>query len=152
LNGIKIGSRSSRPARKFQKIFKSDVLAQAVAADILNQMVKQFPKSLNRVFFALSDPTRRAILARVADGEMTITALATPFAISFVAVSKHVRVLETAGLLKRSKQGREFHLRLVAEPLQNAAQWLDQYDRFWTDQLHHIKARAEQKAREKGTT
>jgi DNA-binding transcriptional ArsR family regulator len=82
---------------------------------------------------------------------MTITALAAPFAISFVAVSKHVRVLETAGLLKRNKQGREFHLRLVAEPLQNAAQWLDQYDRFWTDQLHHIKARAEQKAREKGT-
>jgi DNA-binding transcriptional ArsR family regulator len=117
--------------------------------DILNHMVKCFPKSLNRVFFALSDPTRRAILARLADGQLTITALAAPFAISFVAVSKHIRVLEHAGLLKRSKQGREYHLRLVPQPLHDAAAWLDQYERFWTDQLHHIKARAEQKARER---
>jgi DNA-binding transcriptional ArsR family regulator len=115
-------------------------------------MVKRFPKSLNRVFFALSDPTRRAILARLADGETTITAVATPFAISFVAVSKHIRVLEQAGLLKRSKQGREFRLRLVAQPLHDAAHWLDQYERFWTEHLDHIKARAEQKARERNST
>ena len=63
-------------------------------------MVKRLPKPLNRVFFALSDPTRRAILARLSDRELTITALAEPFAISFVAVSKHIRVLEDAGLLK----------------------------------------------------
>ncbi|HTQ38776.1 MAG TPA: metalloregulator ArsR/SmtB family transcription factor, partial [Pirellulales bacterium] len=112
-------------------------------------MVKQFPKALNQVFFALSDPTRRAILARLADGETTITAVATPFAISFVAVSKHIRVLERAGLLKRSKQGREYHLRLVPEPLHDAADWLDQYQRFWTDHLHDIKVRAEQKMRER---
>jgi DNA-binding transcriptional ArsR family regulator len=119
---------------------------------ILNHMVKQFPKSLNRVFFAISDPTRRAILARLGDEQLTITALAAPFAISFVAVSKHIRVLENAGLLKRTKQGREFHLRLVAEPLRDAADWIDQYERFWSDQLQHIKARAEQKARERSGT
>jgi len=112
-------------------------------------MVKYIPKPLNRVFFALSDPTRRAILARLGDGQLTITALAEPFTISFVAVSKHIRVLEAAGLLKRSKQGREYHLRLVPEPLRDAADWLNQYDRFWTDHLHHIKSRAEQKARER---
>jgi DNA-binding transcriptional ArsR family regulator len=112
-------------------------------------MVKHLSKPLNRVFFALSDPTRRAILARLADGQLTITALAEPLAISFVAVSKHVRVLEGAGLLKRNKQGREFHLRLIAEPMQEAVGWLKQYERFWTDHLQNIKARAEQKARER---
>jgi DNA-binding transcriptional ArsR family regulator len=112
-------------------------------------MVKYLPKPLNRVFFALSDPTRRMILVRLADGQLTITALAEPLAMSFVAVSKHVRVLEQAGLVKRNKQGREYHLRLVAEPLRDAVDWLEQYERFWTDHLQDIKARAEQKARER---
>ena len=85
----------------------------------------------------------------LADRQLTITALAEPFAISFVAVSKHIRVLEDAGLLKRSKQGREYHLRLVPEPLRDAADWLNQYDRFWTDHLVDIKSRAEQKARQR---
>ncbi len=101
------------------------------------------------MFFALSDPTRRAIVARLADGQTTIAALAAPFAMSLVAVSKHVRVLEEAGLLKRNKLGREYHLRLIGEPLQNAANWIDQYERFWTDELDSIKARAEQKARQR---
>ncbi len=112
-------------------------------------MVKYLPRSLDRVFFALSDPTRRAIVARLADGQTTIAALAAPFAMSLVAVSKHVRVLEEAGLLKRNKLGREYHLRLIGEPLQNAANWIDQYERFWTDELDSIKARAEQKARQR---
>jgi DNA-binding transcriptional ArsR family regulator len=112
-------------------------------------MVKYQPRSLDRVFFALSDPTRRAILARLAGGQMTITSLATPFAISFVAVSKHIRVLEQAGLLKRQKHGREFHLRLLAQPLHDAASWLEQYEQFWGDQLASIKTRAEQKAKQR---
>ena len=113
-------------------------------------MVKHLPPALNRIFFALSDPTRRAIIARVAEGELTITALATPFAMSLVAVSKHIRVLEEAGLLKRTKQGREFHLRLIPEPLRDVAAWTQQYERFWTTHLDDIKARAEQKARQRG--
>ncbi len=114
-------------------------------------MVKHLPKPLNRVFFAISDPTRRMILVRLADSQqLTITALAEPLAMSFVAVSKHVRVLEQAGLVKRSKQGREYHLRLVAEPLRDAVDWLDRFERFWGEHLDYIKARAEQKARERG--
>ena len=101
-------------------------------------------KSLNRVFFALSDPTRRAILARVAEGEVTVTALAAPFAMSLVAVSKHIRVLEQAGLLKRTKQGREHRLRFVAEPLRDAAEWLDTYQAFWTRQLDRLAEHLEQ--------
>ena len=80
---------------------------------------------------------------------MTITSLAAPFAISFVAVSKHIRVLEQAGLLKRQKHGREFHLRLLAQPLHDAAGWLEQYEQFWTDQLASIKNRAEEKAKQR---
>jgi DNA-binding transcriptional ArsR family regulator len=111
---------------------------------ILNQVVKYKPESLSRVFFALSDPTRRAILARVAEGEVTVTALAAPFAMSLVAVSKHIRVLEQAGLLQRSKQGREHRLRIVAEPLRDAAEWLDTYRAFWTRQLDQLARHLEQ--------
>jgi DNA-binding transcriptional ArsR family regulator len=114
-------------------------------------MVKRLPKPINRVFFALSDPTRRMILVRLADGQLTITALAEPLAMSFVAVSKHVRVLEQAGLVKRNKQGREYHLRLVPEPLREAGDWIDRFERLWGEQLDYIKARAEEKARERGT-
>lgn len=112
-------------------------------------MVKHLPESLNRVFFALADPTRRAVLARIAVGELTVTAIAAPFAMSLAAVSKHIRVLEEAGLLKRSRQGREHRLQLVAQPLQAAAEWVNQYDRFWTEHLDHIKEQAERKARER---
>jgi DNA-binding transcriptional ArsR family regulator len=115
----------------------------------LNQMVKYSPPPLDRLFFALSDPTRRAIVARLSQGDVTIAALAAPFAMSLVAVSKHIRVLEQAGLLARTKLGREFHLRLIPQPLQAAADWIDQFEQFWTEHLDHIKTRAEQKARQR---
>jgi DNA-binding transcriptional ArsR family regulator len=101
-------------------------------------MVKHIPDSLSRVFFALSDPTRRAILARVADGEAMVTAIAAPFAMSLVAVSKHIRVLEGAGLLERTKQGREHHLRFVGDPLEDAADWVHRYRKFWGRQLDRL--------------
>jgi DNA-binding transcriptional ArsR family regulator len=116
---------------------------------IFNQVVDYPMATLNRVFFALSDPTRRAILLRIADGEETVTALAAPFAMSLAAVSKHIRVLEQAGLIERSKQGREHRLRFVAAPLREASDWVQHFDRFWTDQLQRIKELAEQKARSK---
>jgi DNA-binding transcriptional ArsR family regulator len=121
-------------------------LTPAAAAVIFNQVVKYPPASLNRVFFALSDPTRRAVLARIAAGDMTVTAIAAPFAMSLAAVSKHIRVLELAGLLKRTRQGREHRLQFVGESLQAAAEWVSQFDRFWTDQLDRIKEAAERKA------
>ncbi len=101
------------------------------------------------MFFALCDPTRRAILARIAGGEGTVTAIAAPFAMSLAAVSKHIRVLEQAGLLERSKQGREHHLRLVAGPLRDAADWVEGFREFWTDHLDRIKELAERKARDR---
>jgi DNA-binding transcriptional ArsR family regulator len=126
-----------------------ELLTSAKPSHKLNHMVKYLPPPLDRLFFALSDPTRRAIVARLAQGEITIAALAAPFAMSLVAVSKHIRVLEQAGLLTRTKLGREFHLRLVPEPLRAAADWIDQFEQFWTQHLDHVKARAEQKARER---
>jgi DNA-binding transcriptional ArsR family regulator len=109
-------------------------------------VVKHLPESLSRVFFALSDPTRRALLARVAEGEVTVTALAAPFAISLAAVSKHIRVLEQAGLLARTKQGREHRLRFVAEPLREAADWIEHYRSFWTRQLDQLARHLEQQS------
>src|SRR5882757_1662216 len=112
-------------------------------------MVEYQSRPLNRVFFALSDPTRRAVLARVAVGEVTVTAIAAPFGISLAAVSKHIRVLEEAGLLKRARHGREHRLSFVPEPLRAAAEWVNQYERFWTEHLDQIKEAAERKARER---
>lgn len=110
-------------------------------------MVEYRGKPLNRVFFALADPTRRAILLHVARGEARVTALAAGFTISLAAVSKHIRVLEEAGLLKRTKDGREHHLRLVAEPLREATDWTNQFNRFWSEQLERIKRAAEGKVK-----
>src|SRR3954463_12074602 len=112
-------------------------------------MVKYPMPTLDRVFFALSDPTRRAVLARMGGGEMTVMAIAAPFAISLAAVSTHIRVLEAAGLLKQTRQGREHRLQLVGQPLRAAADWVGQFEQFWADHLDRIKEAAERKARER---
>jgi DNA-binding transcriptional ArsR family regulator len=98
-------------------------------------MVNYSSPALDRTFAALSDPTRRAILARLAQGEASVTELASPFDVSLPAVSKHLRVLEQAGLMRRKKEGRIHHCRLVAGPLQDAAEWLAFYERFWEGKL-----------------
>ena len=87
--------------------------------------------ALDSTFSALADPTRRAILARLALGEATVGELAQPFAVSLPAISKHLRVLEDAGLMARHKEGRIHRCRLVATPLHAAADWLLFYQRFW---------------------
>jgi DNA-binding transcriptional ArsR family regulator len=112
-------------------------------------VVEYSPEPLSRVFFAVSDPTRRAILARIADGEATVTAIAAPFAMTLAAVSKHIRVLEQAGLLERTIRGREHHLRFVPEPLRDADDWIEGFRRFWGEHLDRIKELAERKARER---
>ncbi len=85
----------------------------------------------------MADPTRRAILARLARGEATVTELAAPFkhSKSLPAISRHLRVLEQAGLMRRRKVGRTHHCRLVADPLGDAAAWLSSYRRFWEAHL-----------------
>jgi DNA-binding transcriptional ArsR family regulator len=86
---------------------------------------------LNDTFAALADPTRRAILARLASGEATVTELAKPFAISLPAISKHLKVLERAGLIVRSRAGQWRPCRLEPAPLEDAAEWLEDYRQFW---------------------
>ncbi len=90
-------------------------------------------KQLNITFAALSDPTRRAILARLATGEATVTELAAPFAISLPAISKHLKVLERAGLILRGRDAQRRPCRLRAAPLGDAAEWLGDYRKFWEE-------------------
>ena len=89
------------------------------------------PDHLSTTFAALSDPTRRAILARLAAGEASVTELAEPFAMSLPAISKHLKVLERAGLIARGREAQWRPCRLEAGPLRGAADWLERYRRFW---------------------
>jgi DNA-binding transcriptional ArsR family regulator len=106
---------------------------------MLNQMVEQ-SASLDAVFHALSDPTRRAMLARLSERESTIGELATPFTMSFAGASKHVRVLEDAGLVTRMIRGRTHLCRLRAERLAEAEAWLKRYERFWNQSLDTLES------------
>jgi len=90
---------------------------------------------LNRTFAALADPTRRRILAHLARGDKYVTHLAPPHPMSLPAVSKHVRALEKAGLLRRRRYGRVHEMQLEAEPLKQAAQWVEEYRKFWEGSL-----------------
>jgi DNA-binding transcriptional ArsR family regulator len=94
---------------------------------------------LDAVFHALSDPTRRAMLGQLAERERTIGELATPFSMSFAGASKHVRVLENAGLVTRTIRGRTHLCRLRAARLAEANAWLRRYERFWTDRLDMLE-------------
>jgi DNA-binding transcriptional ArsR family regulator len=89
------------------------------------------PDRLSTTFAALSDPTRRAILARLAAGEASVTELAEPFEMSLPAISKHLKVLERAGLIARGREAQWRPCRLKAGPLKGAADWLERYRRFW---------------------
>lgn len=93
---------------------------------------------LSRTFAALADPTRRAILARLAEGEATVGQLAEPFAMSFAAVSKHLRVLEAAGLVSRGRDAQYRPARLDARPLAAASDWIGDYARFWADSFDSL--------------
>ncbi|MDK1029076.1 MAG: metalloregulator ArsR/SmtB family transcription factor [Anaerolineae bacterium] len=94
-----------------------------------------YNQGLDNTFSALSDPTRRAIVSKIAIGEVPIMELASPFNMSLPAVSKHVRVLENAGLLIRKKRGRVQYCRLNASPMRDATDWLIKYQQFWDTKL-----------------
>jgi DNA-binding transcriptional ArsR family regulator len=96
------------------------------------------PDALNTTFAALADPTRRAILARLAAGEATVTELAAPFAMSQPAVSKHLKVLERAGLISRGRDAQRRPCRLRARPLKDATDWLEDYRRFWEGSFQRL--------------
>jgi DNA-binding transcriptional ArsR family regulator len=111
---------------------------------------------LSRTFAALADPTRRAVLARLASGEVSVTKLAEPFAMSLPAVSKHLKVLERAGLIARGRDAQWRPCRLQAAPLKAVADWLEHYRRFWTesfdrldDYLHKLQTKEKKHGRNK---
>jgi DNA-binding transcriptional ArsR family regulator len=96
------------------------------------------PDRLSTTFAALADPTRRAILARLASGETSVTELAAPFEMSMPAISKHLKVLERAGLIARSRDAQFRPCRLEAGPLKDAADWVEKYRRFWEQSLDRL--------------
>src|SRR3984893_1597462 len=104
-------------------------------------MVKYYssPKTLDRTFAALADPTRRRILHQLSRGHRCVTDLAKPYRMSLPAVSKHLRVLERAGLIRRQRRGRVHQLKLEAKPMQNAQQWIEEYRRFWEQNLDRLE-------------
>jgi DNA-binding transcriptional ArsR family regulator len=93
---------------------------------------------LDRTFAALADPTRRRILERLAEGDRCVTDLARPYSMSLPAVSKHLRVLEKAGLVRRRRDGRVHRLRLEARPMQQAQAWIEAYRKFWEASLDRL--------------
>ena len=114
-------------------------------------MVKYSPRLLDRTFGALADPTRRRILEHLARGERCVTDLAKPYRMSLPAVSKHLRVLERAGLIRRQRCGRVHQLKLEAKPMKEAQQWVEQYRRFWEKNLESLDDYLKQlQTREKG--
>lgn len=106
-------------------------------------------QQLDNTFTALGDVTRRAIVARLADGEQTLSSLAEPFDMSQTAVSKHVRVLSDAGLVIVEKRGRTRHCRLDAAPMKEAIDWLKYYEAFWNDKFASLAKHFEKKNKEK---
>lgn len=112
-------------------------------------MVKYSDSQLDRVFHALSNSTRRAILARLATGEALVTEIAAPFDMSLPAISKHLGVLEKAGLLHRHKDGRIRRCELNAAPLETASDWIRFYRDFWETQLDSLTKFLDKKKQEK---
>ncbi len=102
-------------------------------------MVEYKSRVLDRTFGALADPTRRRILAQLMNGDRCVTDLARPHAMSLAAVSKHLIVLEKAGLVKRHRKGRVHSLELEAKPMQEAQAWLDRYRKFWESNLDQFE-------------
>jgi DNA-binding transcriptional ArsR family regulator len=103
-----------------------------------NQMVKCSQRLLDRTFGALADPTRRRILEHLAHGDRCVTDLARPYSMSLPAVSKHLRVLEKAGLIRRRRDGRVHRLRLEAAPMQEAQKWIEEYRQFWEESFDRL--------------
>jgi DNA-binding transcriptional ArsR family regulator len=114
------------------------------------------PDRLNTTFAALADPTRRAILARLASGEASVTELAAPFEMSLPAISKHLKVLERAGLIARGREAQRRPCRLEAGRLKEVAEWVEHYRRFWDESfdrldeyLHEMKKKEKKHDRKK---
>ena len=102
-------------------------------------MVNYSPRRLDRAFGALAHPIRRGILARLATGEATVAELAKPHKVSAPAITKHLRILEEAGLLSRRKEGRRHHCRLEAERMRLASRWIEEQSALWNQRLDRLE-------------
>jgi DNA-binding transcriptional ArsR family regulator len=102
-------------------------------------MVELQTQQMNSIFHALGDATRRQMIRDLADGERSVSELAQPFSISLAAASKHIKVLESAGLIRREVRGRTHMCRLEPGPLASAHEWLSFYERFWTERLDALE-------------
>jgi DNA-binding transcriptional ArsR family regulator len=110
-------------------------------------MVEYQEPSLDRTFAALADPTRRALLAQLRERQgLSVSELARPFGVSLPAIMKHLDVLSDAGLIARQKTGRTVSCRLTAGPMEQAVDWLNRYQRFWSRQLHRLAAFVEEES------
>ena len=110
------------------------------------------PDQLDAVFAALADPTRRAILARLREGDATVKELAEPFAISAPAVTKHLKVLRRAGLITQGREAQWRPCRIEAGPLKEAAAWIDQYRQLWSDRFGRLDGLLQELQQEKPST
>ncbi len=107
-------------------------------------MIQVHASRLDSTFAALADPTRRAILARLIDGEATVTELAEPFALSQPAISKHLKVLEHAGLISRGRDAQRRPCRIEAKPMAEATEWLERYRQLWEGRFLQLDALLEE--------
>jgi DNA-binding transcriptional ArsR family regulator len=146
-----VGARCAALAR-LSSLSPKNVLTILADRLILNRMVNYASAPLDATFGALADATRRAILARLARGEATVSGLAEPFRVSLPAISKHLRVLESAGLLEREIDGRIHRCRLAAAPMKSAAAWIEQYRAFWESQFDALAKYLETTARKEKET
>ncbi len=105
---------------------------------LFNHTVTNMTDQLSSTFSALADPTRRAILARLVNGEASVTELAEPFDMSMPAISKHLKVLQRAGLIARGREAQWRPCRIEAKPLKDAADWIAHYERFWTESFDRL--------------
>ena len=114
------------------------ILTPAPGPWILNRMVNYSEATLDRVFAALADPTRRGVLENLAGGSLGVSELAAPAGMSLPGFFKHLRVLEEAGLIQRTKEGRVVSCELSAEPMKAASDWMSRYRKFWSDKLDSL--------------
>ena len=107
--------------------------------DLINQMVNHNQTQLDLSFSALAHPIRRGILMQLANGETTVAQLAKPHRVSAPAISKHLHILEDAGLMSRKKKGREYHCRLATDRMKQAEDWIERYRMFWEQSLDSLE-------------
>ena len=114
-------------------------------------MVKYSPTGLDLTFAALADPIRRAIVARLSHGETSVGELARPFSVSLPAISRHLRVLEAAGLLVQERRGRVRQCRLRPKPMTAASEWLRRHEQFWTSRLDALAEHLERHSKDRSS-